>query len=89
MKDEIKSHFSSNEIFNVFKENKSLLLFLVNENLMNISSLFSTKKHYEELQFYFAPEILESLRYKKRRFYDNRFKSYLFEKMDVKELHQV
>lgn len=85
LKDEIKSHFSSNEIFNVFKENKSLLLFLVNENLMNISSLFSTKKHYEELQFYFAPEILESLRYKKRRFYDNRFKSYLFEKMDVKE----
>ena len=62
-KDDIKKYFSNSEIFNIFKGNKRVLLFLIEENIMKIDEYIYkkittgkyAKRFYPQ---YFAPEIL-------------------------------
>ena len=58
----IKKYYSNSEIFNVFKDNKRIILFLIKEKIMIVDKFFIQKittnefeqKYYPE---YFAPEI--------------------------------
>ena len=63
-KEDIKNYYSNSEIFNIFKSNKRILLFLVEEQIMiidsNIAKKFITKEEYIEAKYphYFYPEII-------------------------------
>ena len=62
IKKEIKSRFSNSEIFELFEENKRILLFLIKEDLLKIDeNIFSKMTNYKYVRFkypqYFAPEI--------------------------------
>ena len=62
IKMEIKSRFSNSEIFELFKSNKRILLFLIKEDLLKIDeNIFSkiTKEEYIKNKYpqYFSPEI--------------------------------
>ena len=59
---EIKSYYSNSEIFDIFKSNKLILLFLFKEKILIIDQyIINTfiKKKYDELKYpqYFSPEI--------------------------------
>ena len=61
-KDEIKQYYSNTEIFNIFKKNKRILLFLLEEKIMFIDEyilkiMTSMKYKNEKYPQYFAPEI--------------------------------
>lgn len=61
-KESIKTHFSSTQIFNVFKKNKRILLFLLKEEIIVIDKyIFKiiTSEKYLKLNYpqYFQPEI--------------------------------
>ena len=64
-KDEIKKYFSNSSIFNIFKNCKRIILFLLEENIMTfdkyildqILSQYILK--YDDYQDYFAPEIIQ------------------------------
>lgn len=67
MKNEIKLHFSNSEIFELFENNKRILLFLIKENLFKIDeNIFTqiTKNKYIKNKYpqYFAPEIKQLLK---------------------------
>ena len=61
-KDNIKKYYSNSEIFNIFKENKRIILFLINEKIITIdksiaktiTSVEFSDKYYPQ---YFSPEI--------------------------------
>ena len=62
-KEEIKQNFTNASIFNIFKKNKRILLFLFEEQLIkideNILSVFSKPKYIAKNYYeYFLPEIL-------------------------------
>ena len=64
LKNNIKQFFSNQEIFKMFKRNKRILLFLIEENIFKIDKLFLTeimKKKYEDENYkeYFFPEIFQ------------------------------
>ena len=61
-KDEIKKFYLNSEIFNIFKQNKRILLFLINEQLLTVDEYVFKKiitSEYIEKKYpqYFAPEI--------------------------------
>lgn len=61
-KEEIKQTFSNYEIFNIFKGNKRILLYLTEENILTINepiAVILTNDRYQELNYhrYFFPEI--------------------------------
>ena len=60
--DPIKKFFSNSQIFNIFKSNKRILLFLFKEKMINIDDYINkkiTKRKNEDdsYSFYFTPEI--------------------------------
>ena len=55
VKDEIKQTFSNVEIFNFFKDNKRILLLLINEDILTIDSTILAKIH--NFKNYFYTEI--------------------------------
>ena len=62
IKQDVQKYFSNSEIFNIFKDNKRMLLFLLEEKVMIIDeSIFSiiTSSEYVEKNYceYFQPEI--------------------------------
>ena len=68
-KDDIKSFFSNSEIFNIFRSNKKILLFLIEEKILifdeYIAKKITTEKYVKKCYpQYFLPEIIE---------YDNDF----------------
>ena len=85
LKDKLIQYFSSDELFIMFKTNKPALLFLSNLNCFDVSSLLFLDIHNIDLLFYFAPEILTSLKNKKRKFGEINFREYLYEKMNITE----
>ena len=67
MQNEIKTNFSNIEIFNIFKSNKRLLLFILENQLINIDKSIiesMTKyKYYKSAYFlYFFPEFKSFIR---------------------------
>ena len=44
-KEDLKKYFSNSEIFNIFKSNKRILLFLIEKNLMIFDNILSKKLH--------------------------------------------
>ena len=61
-KADIKKYFSNSEIFDIFKSNKRILLFLIEEHIMifdeYIFNRITTKKFIDsKYPFYFSPEI--------------------------------
>ena len=62
LKEEIKQTFSNYEIFNIFKGNKRILLYLTEESILTINeqiAVILTNDRYQELNYhrYFFPEI--------------------------------
>ena len=71
-KDEIKQTFSNNEIYEIFKENKKLLLFLLKEKMINLDeSIYSklTSDKYKSFNFpqFFASEINQFIEGNKKK----------------------
>ena len=60
-KDDIKKYFLNSEIFSIFKSNKRILLFLIEEKIISVDKFFinyiRTHPTYEQYLQYFAPEI--------------------------------
>ena len=62
-KNDIKKHFSNDEIFNIFKSNKRILLFLIDEQIIvineSIVKIILNKNKYSLAKYpqYFAPEL--------------------------------
>lgn len=62
-KDSIKKNFTNSEILSIFKSNKRILLFLIQENIIIVDKYFIQKilrsKKYMDQEYlqYFAPEI--------------------------------
>ncbi|KAK8835741.1 hypothetical protein M9Y10_040560 [Tritrichomonas musculus] len=53
-KDQIEQSFSNIEIYNIFKENKRILLFLIEEKILKLDEQIVDKLSFDE---YFAPEV--------------------------------
>ena len=78
-KKEIQQYYSNTEIFNIFKKNKRILLFLINQKMLSMDNYIFNKFAYEykyinaKYPQYFAPEIKPFLtenwinKYKQRR----------------------
>ncbi|KAK8849908.1 hypothetical protein M9Y10_018497 [Tritrichomonas musculus] len=62
-KNDIKYFFSNNEIFNIFKSNKRIILFLIENQLLIVDDLIAKKiiSYNNEYQQYFYPEIQKYL----------------------------
>ncbi|KAK8853002.1 hypothetical protein M9Y10_018000 [Tritrichomonas musculus] len=79
-KEQIKKYFSNWEIFTIFKGNKKILLFLIEEHVINIdeniAKEITTKKKYRKSKYpqYFAPEIKYLLKANWFPRYDNLIK---------------
>lgn len=62
-KNDIKKYFSNFEIFNIFKGNKRIILFLITEQILNfdenIAKEITTKAKYKKAKYpqFFAPEV--------------------------------
>ena len=62
-KDDIKKYFTNSEIFNIFRNNKRILLFLIEEKIMNINACIAKKislssKYIKgDYMEYFSPEL--------------------------------
>ena len=64
LKNDIQKNYSNYEIFDIFKDNKRILLFLIKEKIIAIDktiikSMMNTKYLDRNYQFYFYPEIKE------------------------------
>ncbi|KAK8852941.1 hypothetical protein M9Y10_017936 [Tritrichomonas musculus] len=62
LKESIKKSFTNREIFNIFKRNKKLILFLIKEEIITIDqniALIMTSEKYSKLNYplYFYPEL--------------------------------
>lgn len=65
-KEDIKQNFTNSSIFNIFKQNKRILLFLFEEQFIQIDkyilTVFTKPKYLEKKYYeYFLPEILKML----------------------------
>ena len=80
MKDKIANNFSNFEIFNIFKGNKRVLLFLHDEKIIkideNISKRFIISSEYLKMHYphYFLPEIKA---YIKKEWFDDFERAYI------------
>ena len=80
-KTEIKSNFTNSEIFSIFKNNKRLFLFFIQEKIITIDKpiaqkILNRKYQDENYPFYFFPEIeefTEKLMKKKFQKYEDNF----------------
>lgn len=62
IKDQIKRYYSNNEIFNIFKKNKRILLFLIEEQILKFDQkiyqkIMNNKYKQKKYPEYFSPEI--------------------------------
>ncbi len=68
LKNEIKQTFSNIEIFNIFKNSKIILLFLIKENIITIdetiAEIMMKKEKYKQMKYpeYFYNESRNSLK---------------------------
>ena len=68
LKNEIKQTFSNIEIFNIFKNSKIILLFLIKENIITIdetiAEIMMKKEKYKQMKYpeYFYNEIKEFIK---------------------------
>lgn len=61
-KDDLQKYFTNSELFNIFKSNKRILLFLIEEKIMNFDEFIAKriiKKKFLDKKYpqYFQPEI--------------------------------
>ena len=56
-KEEMKEYFTNPEIFNIFKGNKRILLYLIKENIIIINKSVINKLRQKNYIYYFYPEI--------------------------------
>lgn len=79
-RENIKQNFSNLEIFNIFKDNKRILLFLIKEQLFNIDQniayiIFKDDKYSKQnYPSYFYPE-LKKLQYKAAKYQESYFET--------------
>ncbi|KAK8896840.1 hypothetical protein M9Y10_014764 [Tritrichomonas musculus] len=67
LQNSIKKYFSNNEIFNIFKYNKRILLFLFEEKIIEINrsivqQMQTFRFHHSKYNYYFYPEIKSYLK---------------------------
>lgn len=76
LKKDIKSNFSDSLIYNIFKENKRIVLFFIEEKIVDVANIFNSIDD----SVYFFPEIKPFLNQKDIDFYSSKIPEDLVEK---------
>lgn len=92
-KDEIKEKYTNFEIFQLFKNNKRILLFLIKEQIMEVDEyvaekMLSDKFKDAEYMLYFYPELQNYVDVKNKPITDYKFKSLTEKGMNFYELER-